>query len=164
MKAKQTSPKKADSTAEQVFLKLRNYCVYQERSQLEVRLKCKELGIKKELTETLLVKLLDENFLNEERFALHYAGGKFRIKKWGKVKIKQGLMQKGVSAYCIKKALGAIPNSEYQATLKKLLVQKSKLLHESNPLKKKAQLQKFALSKGFEGYLVNELLGEEEDF
>jgi regulatory protein len=164
MKAKQTNPQKTDSNAEQVFLKLRNYCVYQERSQLEVRLKCKQLGIKKELTETLLVKLLDENFLNEERFAMHYAGGKFRIKKWGKIKIKQGLLQKGISTYCIKRALAAIPNSEYQATLKKLLAQKSKLLHESNPLKKKNQLQKFALSKGFEGYLVNELLGEEEDF
>lgn len=161
MKAKQTNPQKTDSNAEQVFLKLRNYCVYQERSQLEVRLKCKQLGIKKELTETLLVKLLDENFLNEERFAMHYAGGKFRIKKWGKVKIRQALKQKGTSDYCIKKGLAAIEYDDYLNTLKEILEQKSKTTKSKNPMQQKYKVAQYAMSRGFESNLIWEILGEE---
>ena len=148
-----------------VFLeKMKKYCSYQERSHADVNKKLYELQLDAELRDEITYELIQQNFLNEERFARAIVRGKFRMNDWGKIKIKQALLQKGISTYCIKKALAAIPNSEYQATLKKLLAQKSKLLHESNPLKKKNQLQKFALSKGFEGYLVNELLGEEEDF
>ena len=107
------------SDPHQGYLKARGYCAYQERSQQEVRSKLYEWGLWKEVVEEVIVKLINDNFLNEERFALAYAGGKFRIKKWGKIKIQQGLKLKGVSEYCIKKAFASIDYDDYLNLIQK---------------------------------------------
>src|SRR4249919_2672470 len=90
--------------------KAKHYCAYQERCHSEVRDKLYSFGLHRNEVEPLLTQLIEENFLNEERFAIAYAGGKFRIKNWGKEKIKYALKQNKVSEYCIHKALAAINN------------------------------------------------------
>jgi regulatory protein len=107
--------------------------------------------------EEIISVLITENYLNEERFAIHYAGGKFRMKQWGKIKIKQSLKFKQVSDYCIKKALKEIDLKEYEKTFQKLAGQKLKTLKsEKNIFIKKRKLQDFLLQKGFENDLVKE--------
>ena len=106
----------------------------------------------------LLSELITENYLNEERFAILFAGGKFRIKQWGRIKIKYALKQKQVSEYCIKKALADINETDYNRTLQKLFEQKLKTLKaEKNIFIKKRKLQDHLMQKGFEAGLIQQL-------
>jgi regulatory protein len=146
-------------TPEQAIPKIKQYCAYQERCHAEVKEKLYSFGLYKKDVEKIIVDLIGENFLNEQRFALLFAGGKFRIKHWGKNKIKHALRQKQVSDYCIKKALNEIDESDYLKTLQKLGEQKLKTLkNEKNIFIKKRKLQDFLLMKGFESILVNDLV------
>ncbi len=95
-------------TPEQAVPKIKQYCAYQERCHSEVRDKLYSFGLHKNEVEEIISTLITENYLNEERFAIHFAGGKFRMKQWGKVKIKKALKYKQVSDYCIRKALKEI--------------------------------------------------------
>jgi regulatory protein len=145
----------------QAFNKALKYCAYQERSQQEVRDKLYEYGLYRRDVELVISQLITENFLNEERFAIAFAGGKFRIKHWGRNKIKAALKLKKVSDYCINKALGEIKECDYKKTLAKIISQKNKLVKEKNLLKKKFAVAQYAMSRGFEGDLVWEILREE---
>lgn len=144
------------------LIKLQSWCAYQERSQQEVRDKLYELGLWTEAVENIIAKLIEDNFLNEERFAMAFAHGKFAIKKWGKIKIRMELKQKRVSDYCLKKALAQIDDTEYLDTLKKLIATKRRSINEKNPLKLKYKLASYALSKGYEKDLVFDVLGGED--
>ena len=120
------------------FPKIKAYCAYQERCHSEVKEKLFSYGLSKNDVEELISKLVVENYLNEERFAIQFAGGKFRIKQWGKTKIRYELRQKQVSGYCIKKALSLIDDSACLETLHKLATLKLKALKkEKNLLIKK---------------------------
>lgn len=146
---------------EEALQKAKQYCAYQERCHSEVKEKLYSLGMYKKEVDELLSELISENYLNEERFAIQYAGGKFRIKQWGKVKIKYSLKQKQVSEYCIKKALAAIDEQDYKRTAQKLFDQKLKTLKaEKNIFTKKRKLQDHLVQKGFETSLVSKLIGE----
>ena len=134
--------------------KARKYCAYQERSQQEVRDKLYDWGLHRNEVEQCIAELVSENYLNEQRFAIAYAGGKFRIKEWGRIKIKLALKRKKVSDYCIRKALEEISNKDYRKTLGKLLLKKNKEVKESNPLKKKYKVAQYAISRGFEPEMV----------
>jgi len=143
----------------------RRYCVYQERCHSEVRNKLLELGQRGHDLEDCLSQLIEENYLNEERFAKAFAGGHFRMKQWGRKKIEAGLRAKSVSGYCIQTGLGEIDEKEYLSTLKKIISKKSESLHEKNERIKKNKLAEFAIGKGYESNLVwlvlNHSLGEE---
>ena len=144
---------------EEALQKAKQYCAFQERCHSEVKEKLYSFGMNKKEVDELLSELISENYLNEERFAILYAGGKFRIKQWGKVKIKYSLKQKQVSEYCIKKALAAIDERDYIKTLEKLFDQKLKTLKaEKNIFVKKRKLQDHLLQKGFETNLVSKLI------
>ncbi len=144
---------------DQTLQKAKQYCAYQERCHSEVKEKLYGFGLYKKDVEELLSVLIEENYLNEERFAIQYAGGKFRMKQWGKVKIKYALKQKQVSEYCIKKALAAIGEPDYTRTLEKLFDQKLKTLRsEKNIFIKKRKLQDNLIQKGFEPALVSKLI------
>lgn len=146
-------------TKEQALQKLKHYCAYQERCHSEVVSKLYELGVYKKDHGDILATLIEENYLNEERFALAFAGGKFRVKGWGKVKIKYELKQKQISEYCIKKALNSIEETDYIKTLNKLYQEKSReLKSEKNSFIKKRKIQDALVRKGFEMNLVQELL------
>jgi len=140
--------------------KARKYCSYQERSQQEVRDKLYELGLHRNEVEQCIAQLVSENYLNEQRFAIAYAGGKFRIKQWGRIKIKLALKQKNVSEYCIRKALEEISNKDYKTTLSKILSSKSKEVKEKNPLKRKYKIAQYAISRGFEPEMVWEVMND----
>jgi regulatory protein len=109
---------------EQALQKLRHYCSYQERCHAEVKEKLYSFGLYKQVVEECISQLIEENYLNEERFAIAFAGGKFRIKHWGRKKIQQELKQKRVSEYCIRKALQEIDQEQYIKTLDKLASKK----------------------------------------
>lgn len=149
-------PFKQTFSKEQALQKARHYCGYQERSHSEVKEKLYGFGLRKTEVEELLSTLIEENYLNEERFAIQFAGGKFRVKQWGKVKIAYELKLKQVSAYCIKKALAAIEEEDYEATFKKLAEAKWETLKgEKNIFIKKRKVQDYLLQKGFEREMVN---------
>lgn len=147
-------------TPEQAIPKIKQYCAYQERCHVEVRDKLYSYGLYKKEVESIISLLIEESFLNEERFAIMYAGGKFRMNHWGKVKIKQALKFKQVTDYCIKKALKEIDETSYQKTFQKLAEQKLKALKsERNIFAKKRKLQDYLLQKGYESGLVREEVG-----
>ena len=141
---------------EQSLLKARDWCAYQERCQQELRDKLYSYGLKSQEVENLIAQLISEGFVNEERFAKAYAGGKFRIKKWGKIKIKMALKAKQISEYCIRSGLAEIDPIQYEESLKKIIHSKAKITKESNILKKKQKLVQYALSRGYEQDLVYE--------
>jgi regulatory protein len=148
-------------SAEQAILKIKQYCAYQERCHTEVRDKLYSYELHRKDVDEIISTLIQENYLNEERFAIHYAGGKFRMKQWGKNKIKQALKFKQVSDYCIKKALKEIDDKDYLKTLDKLAEQKLKLLKsEKNIFRKKKKLQDFLLMKGYESGFVNKMIAQ----
>ena len=136
---------------EQALQKARHYCGYQERCHRDVQEKLYSLGLRKKDVEQALASLIEENYLNEERFAVQYAGGHFRLKSWGRVRIRYELRQKQVSEYCIKKALAAIDEEAYDRTLTRLAEDKTELLtNETNPFARKQKLQEYLLRKGYE--------------
>ena len=145
------------------LLKMQSWCAYQERCQQDARNKLYELGLWPEAVENIIVKLIEDNFLNEERFATSFARGKFTIKKWGRIKIKQELKQKRVGDYCLKKAMQQINEDDYLATLKKIIESKRKLIKEKNVIKLNYKLMNYALSKGYEKDLVFDVLNSKEE-
>lgn len=136
--------------------KIQQYCAYQERCHSEVKSKLFELGLSSDEIEDVIVKLIEDNFLSEERFAIHFARGKFRMKQWGKIKISYELKQKQIGAMLIKKALQQIDEDEYLKVLVKLYtsyIEKQKGILQIRKLKTLKYLQQ----KGFEISLINEI-------
>lgn len=148
-------------TPQQALPKLKKFCAYQERCHTEVLEKLYSYGVFKFDAQEIISQLIEEDYLNEERFAMQFASGKFRMKQWGKVKIKYQLKQKNVSDYCIKKALLAIDKSDYKKVLHKLADTKlATLKSEKNIFIKKRKLQDFLLQRGFENELVREIVND----
>lgn len=139
--------------------KLKHFCAYQERSQYEVRSKLLELNIYGDDLENYIVALIEENYLNEERFAKAYAGGKFRVKQWGRIKIIQGLKQHHISAYCIKQGMDEIDEDEYLRVFEREASKKLQSLQKERSIwTKKAKLRNFLLQRGFEDEYIYEFI------
>ncbi|HMK25559.1 MAG TPA: regulatory protein RecX [Chitinophagaceae bacterium] len=147
-------------TKEEALQKLKHYCAYQERSHSEVKEKLYSLGVWKKDHDEIIAKLIEENYLNEERFAIAFAGGKFRIKQWGRVKIKYELKQKQVSDYSIKKALKQIDEEDYMKVLGKLAKEKYTSLKSEQYLIRKKKTMDYLLQKGFESELIKKMVEE----
>jgi len=139
---------------EQSKVKAESYCAYQERSQYEVRNKLYEWGLHQKDVEEIISELIDQNFLNEERFSIAYTLGKFRIKGWGRMKIKQGLKLKQVPDKMIQKALKSIDEDDYLLSLRQILDKKSNLIKENDSFKRRYLLSRYAASKGYESELI----------
>ncbi len=137
-----------------IISKIQHFCAFQERSHKDVKEKLYGFGLYKVQVETLMAQLIEENYLNEERFATQFAGGKFRIKNWGRIKIKYELQQKKVSIYNINKALDAIDDTAYLYTLQKLAAKKWQLLKGNQPIIRKIKTIQFLLQKGYERHLA----------
>jgi len=150
--------KKVRIGKEQAIQRIRHYCAYQERAQQEVRDKLYELGMTMNEVEEIMSDLIAENFLNEERFALQFAGGHFRIKGWGKVKIQHALQQKRVSSYNIKIGLKAIDEDAYIKTLKQLATKKWNSLKGERGLSRMAKTYAFLHQRGFEPILYQPIV------
>lgn len=140
--------------------KARSYCAYQERCQQEVITKLKSFKLNKDEMDYVLLLLIQGNYLNEERFARTYASGKFRMKRWGKRKIKYQLKGKGLTDKCIELGLSEIDNEEYYSSLEDLITRKLELSKESNSYKKRSKISSYLYGRGFESNLINEILDE----
>ena len=146
---------------DEALKKMMRYCAYQERCHQEVRAKLIQLGVIPDWREEVIVELIQENFLNEERFARSFTRGKFRIKQWGRLRIKKELKLRNISDYCIRKALGEeIEPEDYKNTIKALIEKKHTLLSEENDYKKKNKIAQHLIRKGFESNLVWEHLNQ----
>lgn len=145
-----------------ILQKAASYCAYQERTQDEVKQRLKKWNVWGDEADEIVAELISMNYLSEERFAKTYAGGKFRVKNWGRMKIRQELNRRGLSTYSIEKGMGEIGNEDYVAGLRELLSKKRDLLSktETDPFKLKQKLARFALGKGYESELVWKELGE----
>lgn len=146
--------KKKKYTPKQAKVKAESFCAYQERAQQEVRDKLYEWGLHEVDVEQIISELISENFLNEERFAKAYVLGKFRLKSWGKIKIKQHLKQKRVSDPLIKIALREIDLDDYSSRLDDLIQKHTKADLSKISLVEKAKLVRFLQSKGYESDII----------
>jgi len=140
------------------LLKAADYCAYQERSQQEVRDKLYSYGLHQDEVEETISELITDGYINEERFAKAYAGGKFRIKGWGRRKIIQGLKQHRISEYCIKKGMLEIDPDDYFETLVKHLEKKRPLIKSDSTYILKGKLTQHVIAKGFEMELIQEAI------
>ena len=145
-------------TKEQALQKIRHYCSYQERCHSEVKEKLYGIGLHRQAVDEIISDLIENNYLNEERFACQFAGGKFRMNHWGRNKIVYALRQKGVSTYCINKALKEISQQDYEQTLLKLATAKWTLLKGEHHLSKQAKAYAYLQQKGFESDLISAVI------
>jgi regulatory protein len=144
-----------------ILQKIASYCAYQERTQDEVKERLRKWNVWGDEADELIAELISMNYLSEERFAKTYAGGKFRIKNWGRMKIRNELKRRGLSNYSIEKGMNEIEDKAYVEGLRILLEKKKGLLEktENDPFKLKQKLARFALGKGYESELVWKELG-----
>ncbi len=138
-----------------------SFCAYQERSIKEVRQKLEGFNLKPEASKDLIAELIDEGFVDEKRFAEAYAGGKFRMKKWGKQKIRQGLRLHDISEDQIESSLREIPQTDYLETLRQLSYRKWKSLAESDGYTARNRLANYLQAKGFEADIIWQVIREE---
>ncbi len=136
------------------------YCAYQERCNSEVRSKLEEFGLDSLQIDAELEVLSEEGFLNEARFAEAFVKGRFTLKKWGKIRIRQELRLREIPDEIIKKAIAHIDEEEYWSVINFLAEKKWNLIQEQNQLKKKAKVQRFLIFRGFENDMIRDVLDE----
>jgi regulatory protein len=136
-------------TPNQAFIKLQAYCAYRERSHKEVKDKLYAYGLFKTDVEQITSKLIEQNFLNEERYAMAYVTGKYNIKGWGKNRIERELKAHFISPYLIKKAMQQIGIDEYNEKLQKLAIKKWKMVRDKSDLKKMDKVLRYLVGKGY---------------
>ena len=151
---------KPSYTLKEATRKIERYCAYQERCHREVVRKLRQMGMIPEAIDQIMGHLITENFLNEERFARNFARGKFRIKQWGRLRIKRELKHREISPYLIRIALEELPEPEYTQTLKKLAKKRLSELKGLDPLYKKKKLYDYLAYRGWENSLIFEVIEE----
>lgn len=142
--------------------KARSFCSYQERCHADLRSKCKSWGISYSDTEQIITRMIEEGYLNEERYAIAFCRGKFLYNHWGKNKIVYALKMKGISAFCIKKGLLELEDLNYEKTAKELLMKYYSTLRGMKDYNKKAKSAKYMIGKGFEPELIWKCLNEND--
>ncbi|WP_430928336.1 regulatory protein RecX [Polaribacter marinivivus] len=147
-------------TVDEIKRKLEQYCVYQDRCHKEVEQKMREYNLIPEAKEMILLSLLQDNFLNEERFAKSFARGKFRIKHWGKQRIVRELKFRDISSNNIKTALKEIDEQEYLKTIYSITEKRNEAISEPNIYKRKRKLIDFLMRKGYENELIYKTVDE----
>lgn len=150
--------KKKHITKEVALQKLQAYCAYQERCHSEVESKLYTLGIYEGDADAIISQLIEDNFLNEERFAIAYARGKFRMKSWGKIRIRQELKMRKIPEYSIQQAMKEVDTEGgYLETLERILKNKA-AEYDNKDRQKHEKLYAFALRRGFESEFIGETL------
>ncbi|HZH63552.1 MAG TPA: regulatory protein RecX [Flavisolibacter sp.] len=145
-------------TKEQAIQKLRHYCAYQERSHSDVQQKLWELGVSRSEHDEIISSLIEDDYLNEERFAKQFVGGKFRMKDWGKKKIYYALKEKKISEYVIKIAMKEIDEEGYKKTIQQLAEKKYALLKNEQYMVRKKKTMDYLLQKGYEPALITAIV------
>ena len=144
---------------EDALVKAQRYCAYQDRCHQEVRYRLVQWGVYGDDLENILADLIQERFLDEERFARSFARGKFRMKQWGRHRIIRELKKRDISDYCIRMGLSEIDEADYLETLRDLLSRKGERLDAGlTPFEQKQLLIKYGLNKGFELEWIQQIL------
>jgi regulatory protein len=143
--------------------KIEHYCAYQERCHEEVAQKLRSMKMDADEIDTIMVHLISDNFLNEERFAQSFARGKHRIKHWGKIRIVNELKAKKITQTLINIALKEISTEEYLSTFHTLADRNWESIKETNLLKKRKKFCDYLLRRGFESNLIFEKAKELEN-
>lgn len=154
--------KKSTYTLEEAQQAMENFCAYQERCHQEVQRKLKQMGMIQEASDQIQLYLFQNDFLNEERFARSFSRGKFRIKKWGRVRIERELVQREISSMNIRAGLDEIDPDDYAETLSELATKRYDLVTETHLMKKRKKVADYLLRKGFESGMVYSKLLELE--
>jgi len=141
-------------TLEQALYNLQKYCTYQDRCHIEVERKLTEMRMIPQAKEQIIMSLIKDDYLNEERFASAFVKGKFRIKKWGKIRLKLELKKRNISTYLIKIALKQISAEDYIATFEEIANKKAKLIKANSILLKKKKLADYLFYKGWESSMI----------
>mgnify|MGYP000212037635 CR=1 FL=1 len=150
-------------TVDEATKVLEHFCAYQERCHKEVRTRLYEYGLHKEEVEELIYRLIESNFVNEERFAVAYARGKFCVKKWGRLKIKSELKLRQISDFCIKKGMAEINDADYEETLLQLIEKKRRDYRQTfNEYNRNRKIANYCFNKGYESSLIWELIQKTE--
>lgn len=147
-------------TPSQAKPKIEKFCAYQERSHQQVKRKLQGYGLNGMDADILLVELMHANFLNEERYAMAYARGKFKIKGWGKAKIKQGLKREGVGEKLIQQALASLGMDDYLDTLNTLATKKWPLIKGASHIEKVFKLKRYLLGKGYDFEAIDKTIAQ----
>lgn len=151
---------KKSYTVDEALKRMERYCSYQERCHKEVIQKLRDMGMIPEAIDHIVVKLMQENFLNEERYAKAFVSGKFRIKKWGRLRLTRELKQKGIGKTLINMAIQTIGDDDYINTFNELAEKKVAVIKETNVLKKKKKLADYLFYRGWESHLVYDKVNE----
>ena len=151
------------SSLSELQQKLKHYCTYQERSHAEVIQKLYSLGAWKKEVEQVTAWLIENDYLNEERFATSFARGRFRLKKWGKIKIRHELTIKKVSSRNINTALGLLEEETYRQTMESLVRKKWSSLKQGTVAEKKMKTMRYMLQKGYESTLIKSAVNKIAD-
>lgn len=141
-------------TLEQALSKLQKYCTYQDRCHIEVERKLTEMRIIPQAKEHIIMSLIEGDYLNEERFALAFVKGKFKIKKWGRIRLKAELKRRKISKYLIESALKQISEKDYLFTFEELANRKANSIKANSILLKKKKLADYLIYRGWESNLV----------
>lgn len=149
-------------TIKEAIQKLEHFCAYQERCHAEVTSKLYDLKMTSDEIDAVIVHLIEQNFLNETRFACSFARGKHRIKHWGKIRITNELKSRHISTTNITLALKEISAEEYQNTFDELSERCWESIHEKNSLKKRKKFCDYLLRRGYESNLVYDKMKEFE--
>ncbi len=142
--------------------KIQSFCALQDRCQWEVENKMRQWGVEEYIIENIVTDLILEKFIDEQRFSESFCRGKFRIKRWGKVKIKNELTLRKISFSCIQKGLEQIKDKEYYSVLKELYEKKKSSIKDKNQFIKKGKIVKYLQQKGFESNLIWELINKDK--
>lgn len=145
-------------TQKEAFLKMAKYCAYQERCQFEVRNKLFNNQLSEDEIENIICELIDQNYLDEERFARTFVRGKFGMKGWGKIKITQHLKQKRISDYCIRKGLEEISQEDYYSKMTSIVEKKMKEYNAEDEFTRTQKIARYLISRGYESEMVWEEL------
>ena len=151
------NPMKADLQFKELLNKMARYCAYQERSSGDVLNKLRRYEVSSESEVRIMDALTNEGFIDDNRYSQSYVNGKLANNNWGKIKIRMGLKERGISERIIDESLAQIEESKYRAIIQKLISAKSKHI-ENEIFIKKNKIARFLLSKGFESHVIWEEL------
>lgn len=149
-------PLKKTYTVQEATKKMEHYCAYQERCHKDVREKLKTMHMIPEVIDVIIVHLLEQNFLNEERFSKAFVRGKFNIKYWGRNRLTHELKQKGISKFNINQALKQIEEEDYIEIFNDLTEKKAETIKDNNVFNKRKKFINYFLYRGWESHLVYE--------
>ena len=143
-----------------ILQKIRHYCSYQERCISEVEQKLKNFTVQREKIPAIINQLQKEGYLDEERFAKAFAGGKFRLNKWGRHKIEFEMKIRGIPELMIQEGMVEIDEAEYLQTLRELMIHKFNEIKLDKNVNIREKILNFAYGKGYEMELILGLIKE----